>query len=760
MTRSLAVVGKNLTRLGAEEKVSGRMQYSGDLKLPGMLHGKILRSPHPHARIVKIDAAAALALPGVVAVLTPGDVPAERRLQPDLAVLDRTVRFVGDEVAAVAATREDVAEAALGRIRVEYEILPAYFDPLEAMQKGAYPIHPGGNLVGGKPLVLERGSVEEGLARAAHVFEGSYATQVHCAAGMEPRVVLARWEGDRLTVWKSSRGIHAVDRPALSRGTGIPEEQVRVICPAMGGGFGSKDETRLGTLAALLARKSGRPVRIEYTRQEEFVAGRTRHPSVTHLKVGIDRHGDITAIDARTIMSKGAYLASGNAVIRRCGQGFLYLYRTPNARYQGTLVYTNRPVAGSYRALGAPQGQFALEVHMDKVAGALGIDPLEFRRRHHVRREGQPGRRLTPPGELISDQPVEGGIPFSSNGLQECIRLGAKAIGWERRRRPPASSPTSRKRGLGMALGLYRGGLAKAAGAEVEALDDGRVELRVGTIDVGEGAFTTLVQIAAEALGVEPERLAIVGGDTSITPKAPVTSGSSTTFSMGSAVQAAAAGLKDRILQRVCAHLEADPASVRWNKGVVEVTRPSRKKVPWREAVSLLSPAERCVRVKIEPGSTEFIVNSFAAHFVEVEVDTETGKVTILKYVAAHDSGRIVNPTAAQNQVEGGVMQMLGYALTEELITDPKTGVTLNGNFLEHKVPVIVDLPPLKTIFVDEPDPVGPFGAKALGEPPSIPVAPAVANAIYNAVGVRCHDLPFTPDKILEALRTEGKIKS
>ena len=756
MPRSLAVVGKSLTRLGAAEKVTGRLQYTGDLKLPGMLHGKILRSPHPHARIVSIDTSAAEAMPGVVAVITPKDIPPNRRLQSDLAVLDWTVRFVGDEVAAVAAVREDIAEAALERIRVEYEILPALFDPLEAMKPDAFPIHPGGNLAG-KPIVLERGSVEAGFAQSQHIFEGTYTTQVHCAAGMEPRAALARWEGDSLTIWKSSRGVHMVDRPALAQGLGIPAEQVRVICPAMVGGFGSKDETRMGTLCALLARKCGKPVRLEYTREEEFIAGRSRHPSITHLKVGISRSGEITAIHARTIMSKGAYMSSGNAVIRRCGQGSLYLYRTPNAKYEGTLVYTNLPVAGSYRALGAPQGQFALEVHMDKIAEALSLDPLEFRRRHHVQPEGQPGERQTPPGELVSDQPVEGGIPFSSNRLSECLRLGAKAIGWQRRWHSPNSSPGHQKRGLGMAMGLYRGGLAHKAGAEVEVHPDGSVEIRVGTIDVGEGAFTTLLQIGAEALGIEPSRVSILGGDTATTPEAPVTSGSSTTFSMGTAVKEAATTLREKILDRVCAHMGTSRESVSWNKGAIQITRPTKKKVSWKEAVALLSPEERRVRVEIRPGSTEFVINSFAAHFAEVEVDTETGKVTVVKYVAAHDSGRIVNPVAAQNQVEGGVIQMLGFALTEELLTDLKTGVTLNGNFLEHKVPVIVDLPPLKTIFVNAPDPAGPFGAKALGEPPSIPVAPAISNAIYNAIGIRFQDLPITPDKILDKLRLQER---
>lgn len=757
MTRSLAVVGKSLTRLGALEKVTGRSQYTGDLTLPGMLHAKILRSPHPHARIVSIDTCAAQALPGVAAVVTPRDVAPDTRLQPDLAVLDWTARFVGDEVAAVAAVREEVAEAALDLIQVEYELLPTFFDPMQAMKPDAFSIHPGGNIAGGKPIVLERGSVEEGFAQAERTFEGTYTTQVHCAAGMEPRVALAQWDGDFLTVWKSSRGIHMLDRPALARGLGIPAQQVRVICPAMGGGFGSKDETRMGTLTALLARKCGKPVRMEYTRQEEFVAGRTRHPSITHLKVGIGRNGEITAIHARTIMSKGAYMSSGSAVIRRCGQGALYLYQTPNAKFEGTLVYTNVPPAGSYRALGAPQGQFALEVHMDKIAEALGLNPLEFRRRHHVKPEGQPGRRLTPPGELVSDQPVEGGIPFSSNRLSECVRLGSRAMGWQRRWRPPNSSPGPKKRGLGMALGLYRGGLAQKAGAEVEARLDGSVEIRVGTIDVGEGAFTTLLQIGAEALEIEPARVTILGGDTATTPEAPVTSGSSTTFSMGTAVQQAAATLKERILDRVCAQLGADRENVKWNKGAIQMNRPTKKTVAWKQALALLSPEERRVRLAIQPGSTEFVINSFAAHFAEVEVDTETGKVAVVKYVAAHDSGRIVNPAAAQNQVEGGVMQMLGYALTEELLVDPKTGIPLNGNFLEHKVPVIVDLPPLKTIFVNAPDPAGPFGAKALGEPPSIPVAPAISNAIYNAIGIRFQDLPITPGKILDQLPLKGR---
>ena len=741
-------IGVSLPRRDLPEKLTGEAIYTADVRLPGMLHGAILRSPYAHARILAVDASQAAGLPGVYAVLTPFDAPSGR-VAPDMPILDTKARFVGDEVAAVAAEDEDTARQALRLIEVTYEPLPFVTDPVEAMNPGAPRVHDHSNLVGGKPIALERGNVEEGFAQADRIFEDEFATQSHSGAALEPRAAVAAWEDERLTVWKSSRGIHA-DRLSLSLSLGIPREDVRVVGPHMGAGYGNKDESRLAAITAILARLAGRPVKIELSREEEFVAGRHRHATTTRLRVGVRHDGTITAVHATTIMDTGAYLSSGPGVIRRAGQGALYLYRCANARYDGYLVHTNQPSAGSYRALGAPQGHFALESLMDRVAEEMGIDPLDFRLKNHVGPEGQPGERITPPTEVVDTQPVEGGVPFSSNGLRECLEKGASAIGWRERRAAPPDAPAGVRRGMGMSMFVYRGGPGGRSIARMSLEPDGSVTLTTGLMDVGEGSLTILPQVAAEALGVPYDLVSVVSGDTRLTPEAPITAGSTATFSGGLAAKRAGERLRSRIVEAAAAQLESAPEDLDIVDGVVVDGTGQRMTL---SQVARLHPRRQLrVEASVDPGSREFVVNSFGAHFAEVEVDTDTGAVSVLRFVAAHDSGRILNPNMAVNQVEGGVSQMLGFTLSEEMITDARNGVTLNASFLEHKSPTILDSPPIEVIFADVVDPVGPFGAKALGEPPSVGVAPAIANAIYDAIGVRVRELPITPDVILNEL--------
>ena len=741
-------VGVSLPRRDLPEKLTGEAKYTADIRLPAMLYGKILRSPHAHARILAVDTSAAARLPGVSAVLTPFDAP-DGRVAPDVRILDTKARFVGDEVAAVAAADEDTAEEAMRLIEASYEPLHFVTDPVEAMRSGAPEVHDGGNLVNGKPITLERGNVEEGFAEADRIFEDEFSTPSHSGAALEPRAAISAWDGEHLTVWKSSRGIHA-DRLNLSLSLGIPRENVRVIGPHMGAGYGNKDETRLAAITAILARRAGRPVKIEFTREEEFIAGRSRHATITRLRVGVRHGGTITAIHATTIMDTGAYLSSGPGVIRRAGQGALYLYRCANARYDGYLVYTNQPSAGSYRALGAPQGHFALESLMDRVAGEMGIDPLDFRLKNHVGPEGQPGERVSPPTEIVDSQPVEGGIPFSSNGLRDCLERGAAAINWRERRATRAEAPAMKKRGLGMSMFIYRGGPGGRSTARMRLEHDGSATLTTGVVDVGEGSLTVLAQIAAEALSVPYEKVNVVSGDTRSTPQAPITAGSTATFSGGLAVKRAAERLKSRIVEVAAADFGCAPDFVDLVDGMV--VHGTERRVSLEQVARLCLDQPLQVEASVSPGSREFVVNSFGAHFAEVEVDTATGNVRVLRFVAAHDSGRILNPNMAVNQVEGGVSQMLGFTLSERMLTDAPSGVTLNASFLEHKSPTILDSPPIEVIFADVVDPVGPFGAKALGEPPSVGVAPAIANAVYDAIGVRVRELPITPDIILDQL--------
>ena len=780
---TLNVVGASVVRRDLEVKLTGEARYTADLKLPGMLHGAILRSPHPHADILSVDTSEALRLPGVRAVVTPftSDLPSPSgggsgwgKLAPDLAILDTRVRFVGDEVAAVAADDLDTARAALELIRVEYSTLPHYNSPEAALAPDALPIHPGGNLALGDVLSLERGSVAEGFAEADVVLEDEFEIPTHSAAPLEPRAALASW-GDipvdpmqpsvhpepvegrpdfhaDLTVWKTTRGVH-VDRDALASALGLPSHRVRVVGPHLGAGYGNKDETRLAALAAVLSLRAGRPVRIEFSREDEFIAGRVRHAAKIQIRAGFKSDGSITAIEARAMLDTGAYLASGAGVARRTGQGILYLYHCANVKYEAHLAYTNRPTAGSYRALGAPQGHFALESLMDRAAEHFGMDPLEFRLMNHVRSEGQPGQRLSPPDQVVDSQPLEGGIPFSSNGLRECLELGSEAFGWRQYRPEPPADPAL-KRGRGMSIMIYRGGPGSPSSAEVVVEKSGAIKLVTGLMDVGEGATTVLPQIAAEILGAEYDQVEAVFADTQGTPDAPITAGSTATFSTGTAVVQAANEVRESLLEIASSGLEAPVHDLDTAQGWVFVRSDPSRRMALAEVAGRMDGDELSATASVIPGSTGHIVNSFGAHFVEVEVDTATGRVRVLRYVAAHDSGRIINPRTALNQAEGAISQMLGFALSEELYTDAATGVTLNAGYLEHKSPTVLDYPDIQVIFADIVDPVGPLGAKGLGEVPTVGVAPAIANAIYNAIGVRLRRTPFTPDRVLAALES------
>lgn len=749
---SLAVVGASVPRLGFAEKVQGQARYTADLKRPGMLYGRVLRSPHAHARIVRLDTIAAARLPGVYAILTYQDIPLAR-IDPDLSVLDAELRFVGDEVALVAAESEAIAEDALRLIEVEYEVLAAVFEPEEALQPGAPIVHPQGNLVGGKELIVERGNVARGMAEAARIFEGTFHTQIHAPAGMETRAALAEWQGDHLTVWKTSRAVHASDRQILARVLDLPIEKIRVICPHMGGGFGNKDESRLAALTALLARRAGRPVHLEYSRAEEFIAGRNRQASVNHLRIGVRADGSPVAIHLRSVMNAGAHVSSGERVTRRIGQGALYLYTCPNARFEGATVYTHRPAGGSFRGLGAPLGHFALEVLVDQIAASSGMDPLEYRLRHHVTGAGQPGERRTPAGEFLPDEPVEGGVPFSSNHLRDCLLAGAERIGWQQRRQPNGTATGSLRRGLGMAAGIYKGGTGREAEAEVRLSPGGEVQVSIGVVDVGQGSTTVLAQIAAETLGMPVQTVTMVMADTANTPPAHITAASSTTITSGMAIKLAAEDARRHVLERAATLLQATTVRLEGNR-IVDAAHAERS-LSVREVLAEM-PGEIVGTAQYTAGSATHIINTFAAHFAEVEVDMESGRIRVLRYVAAHDSGRIVHPAMARNQVSGGVLQFLGIALREELYLDPHLGVTLNPNFLEHKCTSIVDFPPIEVLFTGEPDPVGPYGAKALGEPPVVPVLGAIANAVANASGVWLYEVPFTPKRVLQAIRAQS----
>lgn len=756
----LRIVGRSVPRVDARGKVTGAADFSAD-RLPGsgFLHGKTLRSPHAHAEIIHIDSRKAEALAGVRAVITYRDAPEipfeagdDDALAP-VYLLNRTVRHVGDEIAAVAADTEDIAEQALGLIEVEYRQLPFVVDAERALAADAPSVRGGANLAGKKPIEFSRGDVERGMTEAEMVFEQTYRTQSTSPLALEPRYSLASWDGDRLTVWKASRNVYG-DREKLAKIFSLPNDSVRVIAAYMGGGFGSKDETRLGPITALLARKAGTPVRMGYSREEELGYGKWRHATSTRIRLGLKRDGTFTAIDTESALNTGPY-APGYGVASRLGHGLTYLYRCPNARFVGKVAFTNSPVAGSYRGLGAPQAHFALESCADEVAEKLGIDPLEFRLRHCVGAEGQPGARVTSMDSLIPAQPIEGGVPFSSNLLAECLRVGAERIGWKH------AGPRQRKvrgkyHGMGLAACIYKTGQSQSS-AIVKINEDGSAELLMSITEIGQGAWTILRQIVAETLGVDFDKVQATFADTATTPFAHSTSGSTTTFTSGLAAQQAADAAKQRLLAGAAKLLEVEPERLAWRDRFVAIVETPEIKIPL-DLVIRRQPNQTLVgEAKLRAGSKTHIINSFAAHFVEVEVDPDTGGIRVLRYVAAHDSGRIIHPEAARGQIVGGVVQGIGYALMEEIPMDPDTGAPLTLNLDSFKIPNLIDIPPVEAILIEEADPIGPFGAKALGEPPLVPVAAAIANAVYDATGVRIRELPITAEKVLEGLHLRSR---
>ncbi|MCL4231007.1 MAG: xanthine dehydrogenase family protein molybdopterin-binding subunit [Dehalococcoidia bacterium] len=752
------IVGGSPVRVDARPKVTGQAAYAGDLRLPGMLHAVVLRSPFPHARLRTIETQAARELPGVRTVLTFRDVP-EVVFEPldeatdgatgGALLLGDIVRHVGDEVAVVAADDLATAREAAALIEIEYEPLPYVLDAELALKSGAPLIHGGQtNLVGNKPIVLERGNVGEGLQQAELTFKEKYCTQYTSGSPMEPRVVVTRWENETLTVWKAGRGVF-LDREQLARTLAIPAEQVHVITPVVGASYGNKDESRAAALTAILSRELRRPVRLEFTREEELVFGRLRHPATIELTIGVQRDGSITAIDNLTTMNTGPYVP-GAYVIRRSGHASTYLYRCPNVRFEGNVVYTNSYVAGSYRGLGAPQAHFALESLIDTVAEGLGIDPLEYRIRNVVGPEGQPGQRQSDPNVPIPPQPVEGGIPFSSNGLRQCLEEGSLRFGW---RAHVGSSGVRvdgpRKRGIGCAAAIYQTGQLPAE-AVVRLSSTGCVQLLMGTVDVGQGSNTVLAQIVAEALKVPFDAVDGSFADTDETPFSHGTFGSSTTFSSGSAAKAAADAVVSQLKAFASRLLGLPEEKLEWDGSAVrQVT--GDQLISLSELLSSLGLAQVEGKAQVQISNTTHIVNAFATHFVEVEVDIELGTVQVMRIVAAHDCGYPIHRNAVESQIRGGVIQAIGYALQEQMLINP-SGRPYTGSFVNFRLPRTTDVPVIEPMIVDIVDPIGPYGAKAVGEPAVIPTAAAIANAVYDATGVRITELPITPARLLAGI--------
>lgn len=745
-----AVTGRRVPRLDGVAKVTGRHVYGADFALPGMLYGKVLRSRVAHARIVRIDTSRARTMPGVRAVLTAADVPDVRygNAVRDMTVFatDR-VLFAGHPIAGVAARSLEIAEQALAAIEVEFAPLPALLDPEAAMAPGAPLIHPdwrsyvAAPYIAGDGNVVSRACLHHGDAAAAfrgayRVYENRFTTPLVHAGYTEPRVATAAWDGTgTLTVWCSTQ-LPFDTQMTLAEILGLPSSQVRVVVPGIGGGFGGKLRIGVEHFAAVLARACGRPVRIISTAEEELTAAQPRQASIITLRTGVSRDGLLLAREGHVLIDCGAWSGSGPGTAAIALQILAGPYRTPSYDLKSTAVYTNKVPGGSFRAPSGPMANFALESQMDMIATDLGIDPLDLRLRNVVR-EGDRG----PAGDVLR-----------SVSIAECLRRAAAAIGWQDRKSVPG-------RGMGIACSWWMttGG---SSGVFVKLNADGTVLLTSGAVELGTAALTGAAQVLAEELGLDVTDVRIAEVDTRTSPFDWGAQGSRTAFSVGNACIAAAAGLRRSIFAFAATLLDCAPETlVLRDKAVIAGNRQmTLGEIARRSELSggglighgttvATPPPHDPGRVQNHP-LPAWNTPSFHAHATELSVDPGTGEVTIHRYVVAQDVGYAINPTYIEGQIEGGVSQGLGQALSEEIVYGAD-GCVLNPNLTDYKMPTARDVPPVESILVTSPAAAGPYGAKGVGEPPIIAPAAAVANAIAAATGARITSLPITAEKIL-----------
>ena len=758
-------IGRSEPKVDGEKLVRGRAVYTDDEHPAQLAIGRILPSPHPHARIRAIDAREALALPGVLCVLTHADVPrvphttaGQSYPEPspyDAYLLDHKVRHVGDRVALVAAETAEIAAAALPLIRVDYEVLPAVFDPVQALASGAPIVHDEPDSMGihdrmrnlAAQLHFEVGDVAAGLAAADVVHRSTYRVPAVQHVSLEPHVTITWLDADGRLVVRTSTQVPFHVRRILAHVLQLPVGRIRVIKPRIGGGFGGKQEMTIEDACAALTLATRRPVKIEYSREEEFHMSRTRHAMQLGLEIGASRDGRLTAIDMRVVSDTGAYGTHGLTVTGSSGYKTLPLYNAATLRYHCDVAYTNHPIAGACRGYGAPQGFFALESAIDELAWELGMDPLELRRRNVIR-DGDVDRvsaALEAKGKGYTRS-------IHSYGLAECIERGARVIGWEKRDVLPQGGEL--RRGMGVALAMQSSGVAGVdwGAAAIKLNEDASWTLTTGATDLGTGADTILVQIAAETLGTRPERIFFYAADTDLTPYDVGAYASSTTYVSGNAVQRAAEDARSqvlavagRMLGVAVGRLQLAADCVTGGSDASVTLAEVAHHAMHREMTQILGRASFCIRDSPPP---------FSAQYAEVEVDTETGRVRVLRFVSAVDCGTAINPLQVEGQIDGAVAMGIGYALSEEMLYDAD-GRLLNGDLVDYKIMHADDLPRLQTIVVQSWEPTGPFGAKSVAEVPTNGPAPAIANAIRHALGVRLTQLPMTPDRVLRAL---GKI--
>ncbi|MBI1380848.1 MAG: molybdopterin-dependent oxidoreductase [Planctomycetaceae bacterium] len=757
------VVGRAERKVDGLAKATGQAVYTDDIQLPGMLHAKILRSPHAHARIRSIDTSKALALPGVHAVITGRDMPIKYGVIPwtpdENALALEKVRFIGDEVAAVAALDEDTANAALRLIEVDYEVLPAHFDPKDALAKPEVQIHETpekpdrGNV--SKHVRLEFGDVDQALEDADVVLEGHYRFHGSTHAPIEPHCAVAQVSPDGvLTLWSATQITHYVHR-ALARVLELKESRIRVIQPCLGGAFGGKsDPFALEFAVAKLAMVTGRPVKMLWTREEVFYAHRGRHPMQLHYRSGIRRDGKLTGVDAKILIDGGSYSSFGLVTTYYSGQLLTGPVHFPTYRFDSTRVFTNKPPCGPKRGHGSVQPRFAFEVQLDELAEAVALDPIELRRRNW-----QGEHTHTVNGQRIT-----------SNGFLGCLDEVERASGWrERRGKLPFG------RGLGVAGSMYISGTNYAiypndmpqAGIQIKLDRSGLATVFTGGNDIGQGSNSVCRAIVAEELGLDPDDVRVVAADTDLCPVDLGAYSSRVTFMVGNATIDAARKLRRLVTGAVAKKWSVPENRIFMGRGEVFDLEDRSRAITSREAIQIAEALHDTLGATGSYNTPKLggdyrggtigasPAYSFTAHVVEAEVDVETGRIHLHNCWVAHDCGRALNPMLVAGQMEGSAYMGLAEAVMEVHDIN-RFGLHAGPSLLDYRIPTSVDTPELHALIVESLDPEGPYGAKEAGEGPLHPALPAISNAVYDAVGVRLRELPFTPAAVLRALRAAG----
>lgn len=757
MKPGFSVIGKSVPRIDGRAKATGKAQYTGDLKFSNMLYGKILTSPHAHARILRIDTSEAEKLPGVKAVITHRDVPGKKyglspaRWDENIFCIDK-VRHVGDKVAAVAAIDEETVYKALKLIHVDYEVLPAVFDPFEAMAEGAPLIHedfPRNICV---EIHQEFGNVEEALDRAFHVRTDTFLGHRTYHVPMEPHARVAMWDGDQLTLYASSHGPH-YNQYYLARQFDLSMDKVRVITPYLGGDFGAKGEPMgLDYVAPVLARRTGRPVKMWYDRYDMFEHNRGRCRQIMELTTGVDREGKILGVHANFVMDGGAYTALGIATAYYGGALLTLTYDFPNYTFDQRRAFTNLPASAAQRGHGAPHPRWALESQLDRIARDLKIDPLEMRLKN-----------VRMPNTMTPND-----LAVNSCELRSCIGKVRQVTGWDRKK-----GKLPKGRGLGLGLGawvsgagypIYRTNLPQSA-AYIRVSEYGEAAtLYTGAVDNGQGASTVLCQMAAEAMGFRYDQMRIVSADTSMSTHDFGAYSSRQTLMAGAAVKGAGEMVKAKILEMAGEMMSVDPAGLECRDAVVFSREDPTISRPFAEVarayfvqkgllighglykVPKLGGKYKGAAVGTSPAF------SFAAQTVELQVDEETGQIELKEILDVHDSGTVINPSLLEGQVHGGLYMAIGESIWEEVRFDEK-GRILNPDLGEYRMPTALDIPTMQSLTVDSHEPAGPWGLKEVGEGATVPTEAAVASALYDATGIPFDSLPLTPEKVWRALR-------